>query len=174
MESLKKIIMGLASAILSTHWECPFCHYYTEVSSLTKTFGGRGYTLKPVNIWFRWEWLYKASRFFVCVIEGDWDTRREGMGIFPLYKTHFYYIKLFWCNLHLIANKKWNCEAQNTHFDWNTRQFSHSFFSSNIVMKLAMCCTHNIPRSYEPVLLAMQWGEALRSAFYRGRENIYE
>ena len=88
--------MGLASAILSTerHWECPFCHYYTEVS-LLKTFGGRGYTLKPVNIWFRWEWLYKASRFFVCVIEEDWDTRREGVGIFPLYKNSFLLYQTF-------------------------------------------------------------------------------
>ena len=32
----------------------------------------------------------------------------------------------------------------------------------------------NVPRSYVPVLLAMQLGVALRSALCRGRENIYE
>ena len=31
-----------------------------------------------------------------------------------------------------------------------------------------------MPGSYVPVLLTVQWGVALRSAFYRGRENIYE
>ena len=55
----------------------------------------------------------------------------------------------------------------NIHMVW------HDFFVFQILIyNVYLRC--NVPRSYVSGLLGMQWGAALRPAFHRGRENIYE
>ena len=51
--------------------------------------------------------------------------------------------------------------------------FSNCSKSSTIRLYNVFPCVVNVPRSHVPVLLAMQWSVAWRSAFYRGREHLW-
>ena len=54
--------------------------------------------------------------------------------------------------------------------------FSNCSKSSTIRLRslyITFPCVVKVPRSHVPVLLAMQWSVAWRSAFYRGREHLW-
>ena len=140
-------------------------------------------------IWF--PCLLSATQTSHCDLAGGFQNLLQIAIFLCPYKRQ----SLMLCFVASDFTNNWNidagkvCHRENYQYITNTCAFvesQHCFawfvVCSPVIVKALLHdfdpYIHNVlpvlyvPRSCEPVLLAMQWGVASRSAFYRGRETI--